>query len=258
MNKQEINRVHYAGSSGLRYAFLQHIATDRFEVIATGGGTEANAVHPLPIAREKILFVRNQESPPPPSECFVAFDTVTYIPTIGNRGLYFEASGKPENDETVQRFFWDMKNQEGIRPYRIRSASVLWCNGEEHSAWHDASISLSERGVAQLATDRGMAAYTLYIEEFEHQFGNQRAVTDFAAGLHLETFLAMGYVEAIDDVPQNQTGFEIAAERAIFLASVGASHRILGPLTHEPMNHIITFPHHLDRLALLGKYTGAT
>ncbi len=255
--RDTITKVHYAGNSGLRYAFLQHIAEGHAEVIAVGGGVESKAVHPLLVAREKILYVRNQQNSSPLTECCVAFDTLTYIPTTGSQDLSFKASGKPENDKNVQRFFWNMSREKKVQPYRIRSASILWCNGTEHTAWHDASILLSEEGASRLATDTGFADYTRYIAEFEHQFDEQRNVTDFAAGLHLETLVAMSYVDAIDGVHHDQTEFETATERAIFLASVGASHRILAPLTHDPMNHIITFPHHQDRLALLGKYTGA-
>lgn len=250
-------KIFYAGRNPLRIEFLEHIAGDGVSVIALDGGIEVQAFHPLPVARNKIFFVQNQgEDPPPPTECCVAFDTLTYIPTVGNQGQFFKSTGKPENEESVQRLFWSLHNQNKNRPYRIRAASILWCNDTEQTAWHDASILLSKYGTERLATDVGFTDYIQYIEGFEHQFNNRRNVTDFAAGLHLETLLAMNCVEAIDDVPKFQADFKTVAERAIFLACVGVSHRILSPLSHTPMKHILTFPHHLDRLALVNKFTG--
>ncbi|MEK7544348.1 MAG: hypothetical protein AAB557_05745 [Patescibacteria group bacterium] len=247
--------VLYAGSNPVRLKFLEHVAGEDAHVIALGGGIELQAPHPLSVAKRKIEFAQKIQGGP--EDCYVAFDALTFVPTGGVDGLIYEVRGKPKNDEEIQRLFWEMKHRDPL-PYRIRAASALVCGDVQKTAWHDTSISLSPQGLSWLASDAGLAAYAAHIKAFGYQFSQTQHPSDFAAGLNLETLLATGCVESINDVWIDQQGFEIEMQRALFLATVGASHQVLGPLTHTPMDHIITFPHHMDRLALLEKYIGAT
>lgn len=245
----------YAGGNSLRHKFLEHVAGENAHVIALGGGIELQALHPLSVAKGKIEFAQKKQGGP--EDCYVAFDALTFVPAVGEHGLMYEVRGKPKNDGEIQRLFWDLKHRDPF-PYRIRAASALACGNVKKTAWHDTSIFLSPHSLSWLANDIGLAAYTAHIEAFGYQFGQTQHPTDFAAGLNLETLLALHCVESINDVSVGQQGFEVEMQRALFLATVGASHQVLGPLTHTPMDHIITFPHHIDRLALLEKYTGVT
>lgn len=247
------DRIYYAGSNPLRAEFLNHVTDGRAEVISLGAGIELEAIHPLSVAQEKIT---QAQTPDGPTGCCIAFDTLTYVPTVTKEGLFYEARGKPDHEMETQRVFREMSRLPNL-PYRIRSASVLRCNGEDRGAWHDASITLSAHGLALLNTDAGFSAYVSRIEDFGYQFGHNQSPRAVAAGLSFETLLALGCIEAVDGVYRNQNGFERRAQRALFLATVGVSHRVLGPLTHDPMKHIITFPFHRDSLSLLKKYTGA-
>lgn len=249
------DRIYYAGSNRLRTEFLKHATDGHAEVIPLGSGIELHALHPLSIAQGKIT--RAQRAVDEPIGCCVAFDTLTYAPKPTQEGLVYEARGKPRDETEVQQLFWEMSGLPTL-PYRIRSASVLQCNGEETTAWHDASITLSPHGLALLCTNAGFSTYVSHVRDFGYPFGQNQSPLTMTAGLNLEALLALGCVEAIDGVYRNQHGFETSAERALFLATVGASHKVLGPLAHDPMKHIITFPFYRDNLALLRKYTGAT
>lgn len=254
----EIGVIHYAGNSFLRREFLEHVAGDNQKVIALGGGIELKALHPLLVAQGKIESAQKMNAAPDDiTNCYVAFDTLTYVPTITKDGLLYEVRGKPESEDEVQRLLWEMRQQDPL-PYRIRSASALRCGNIEKTAWHDASITLSYQGLTMLTSDSGLRTYASHVKDFGYQCNPKTTLTDFAAGLNLETLLALGCVDTIDGVHRDQVGFKPKAERALFLATVGASHQVIGPITHNPMNHIVTFPHHLDLLALLGKYTGVT
>lgn len=250
----EFSRIHYAGSSPLRAEFLKHVTGDRAEIIPIGAGIELEALHPLSVAQEKIAHAQHTLGGEPVG-CCIAFDTLTYVPTVIEGRLLYEARRKPSDEAAVQRLFWEMSRHLNF-PYRIRSASILLCNGEERSACHDASIALSPRGLALLSTDTGFSAYVSHVRDFGYPFGQDQSPITMAAGLNFETLLALGYVEAVDGVYRNHYGFERNMQRAFFLATVGASHKVLGPLTHNPMGHIITFPFYCDGLTLLKKYSG--
>ncbi len=251
----EIGTAHiiYAGRNRLRREFLTYAVPDA-QVTSLAGDLEIKAYHPISVAQAKIASIKKGEAFEP-TDCFVAFDTLTYVPTQGC--LVYEARGKPSSKADVLRLFWELRKHESVPQYRIRSASVLWCGDHEKNAFHDATISLSPHGLARLTSDQGFDAYTAFVHDFGYQFHEYQSLTDISAGLHLEALFALGCVEAIDGMQPTHVGFVPRAQRAIFLATVGASHHVLQPITHNPMGHILEFPYHRDRLALLNKYTGA-
>ncbi|MBI5620455.1 hypothetical protein HY949_01620 [Candidatus Gottesmanbacteria bacterium] len=253
-----IDSIRYAGSNGLRREFLEHVVGPQTPVIALGGGLELHAFHPLSVAQRKILFVQeSQEYQSSNTDCFVAFDTLTYVPTARDYSLEYEVRGKPKNKDDVQRLFWEMSRHPTNLPYRIRSASALQCGPDQKTASHDASILLSPWGLTQLATDRGLDIYASHIREFGYQSGQTREITDFAGGLHFETLAALGYVESVDGLDPDEAGYRSRMQRAGFLAGVGVSHKILESLIHgDPMHHIISFSTFQDTISLLDKISG--
>lgn len=248
-------KIIYAGLNELRREFVEHVVGDDVSVIALGGGIELHALHPLTVAQAKITFAQQQQDES--DACYVAFDALTAVPIGGEHGPAYQILGKPKDEDAVQRMFRCMNDVHPL-PYRIRAASVLVCGAEQKSAWHDASIHIDPKSLSWLASDSGFARYAEYISIFGYQWSQTQHPTDYAAGLNLEALLAMNCVTAINDIEMHQQGFEVEAQRALFLAMVGASHKILGQLTHydDPMKHIISFPHHLDSLALIKKYSG--
>lgn len=247
-------KIVYAGLNALRREFVEHVVGADVSVIALGGGIELHALHPLTVAQAKITHAQKLQDEP--EACYVAFDALTAVPSEGEHGPVYQILGKPTDDEAVQRMFGRMNGANPL-PYRIRAASVLACGGQQQSAWHDASIHIDPQSLSLLASDPGFSRYAEYIGIFGYQSGQAQHPADFAAGLNLEALLAMNCVYAINGISMHQREFEVEAQRALFLARVGASHKILGPLTHhDPMKHIISFPHHLDSLALIKKYSG--
>jgi len=259
--EQLINIVILASSSPRRKAFVEYIFPDKqVEIVPAGKELETHDVSLIALNKAhqalSIQTAKNSVVDKDSTTLILAADTRASIPSIKDNKFNLVSSGKPMEP----RGFIDSLLQVCLLPnlveqqshYRLDSGSahLIFESGSKNQfpkvifEKEQALVTLKAEKAAYLATSDGQEHYLQEFYDFyssspytEH---NMPAIdpTFISAGISLPVLSRLGAIGSIDNISQNDPYYKDVLRKAIFLAAVGFSHRILKPFVSDIENRI--------------------